>query len=147
MAPTLDEATAALTAATVALTAAAVALTAAAVQNPNAASTLAYESDVRFLPIIDSINNLQYEIENDANIQIDAKNSIIKKLKSIGQSIVNYSSNLKYTTDKDDVLNAILGTVFVTQSLLRQENRNIPLLPSTFSVNTFLAALLTGLIK
>ena len=58
MAPTLDEATAALTAATVALTAAAVALTAAAVQNPNAASTLAYESDVRFLPIIDSINNL-----------------------------------------------------------------------------------------
>lgn len=145
MAPTLDEVIAALTAATAALTAATAAL---AVQNPNAASTLAYESDVRFLPIINSIvNKLQYEIENDSNIQIDAKNSIIKKLKSIGQSIVNYSSNLKYTTDKDDVLNAILGTVFVTQSLLRQENRNLPLLPSTFSVNTFLAALLTGLIK
>ena len=139
MAPTLDEVIAALTAATAAL----------AVQNPNAASTLAYESDVRFLPIINSIvNKLQYEIENDSNIQIDAKNSIKRELQSIQNNIYNnYRGKLKYTTTTDDVLNAILESNFVTQSLLRQENRNLPLLPSTFSVNTFLAALLTGLIK
>lgn len=146
MAPTLDEVIAALTAATAALTAATAAL---AVQNPNAASTLAYESDVRFLPIINSIvNKLQYEIENDSNIQIDAKNSIKRELQSIQNNIYNnYRGKLKYTTTTDDVLNAILESNFVTQSLLRQENRNLPLLPSTFSVNTFLAALLTGLIK
>ena len=137
MAPTLDEVIAALTAATAALTAA------------TAASTLAYESDVRFLPIINSIvNKLQYEIENDSNIQIDAKNSIKRELQSIQNNIYNnYRGKLKYTTTTDDVLNAILESNFVTQSLLRQENRNLPLLPSTFSVNTFLAALLTGLIK
>ena len=145
MAPTLDEVTAALTAATAALTAATAAITALANQNPDDAAAFAAQSDVRFLPIINSINKLQYEIDNDPNIQIDAKNSIKKELKSIKNYIDGF--NLYYWTTKQDVVNAILASNFVTQSLLRQENRNLPLLPSTFSVNTFLTALLTGLIR
>ena len=140
MTPTLDEVTAALTAATAALTA-------LAKQNPEDAAAFAAQSDVRFLPIIDSINKLQYQIENDANIQSDAKKSIKKELTSIKNYIYGYLFNLTYRTTQQDVVNAILESNFVTQSLLRQENRNLPFLPSTFSVNTFLTALLTGLIS